>query len=95
MPADRMRGLALPKPLSLDQFVALIMSPSDRLGSEPKFNKQRIHPQHTRVNTQIVTTLMSPSSKSLEHKITDKPILPLINMGPNPDPDESAAMLHF
>ena len=42
MPSERMHGLALPKPLSLERFVPFIMSPPD-LVRDPNFNKTDIH----------------------------------------------------
>ena len=43
MPSERMHGLALPKPLSLERFVALIMSPLG-VSRSPYFNKTDMHP---------------------------------------------------
>ena len=43
MPSERMHGLALPKPLSLERFVALIMSPLG-VSWSPYFNKTDMHP---------------------------------------------------
>ena len=46
MPSERMHGLALPKPLTLERFVALIMSPPGAIQSS-NFNKTNIHPTTT------------------------------------------------
>ena len=58
MPLNRMHGLVLPEPLSLDKFAALIMSPLGASRSS-NINKKRFHPEQTRVNTQTLTLPMS------------------------------------
>ena len=86
MPPPRMHGLALPEPLTLDKFVALIMSRSGA-SRNPNLNKTRLHPQQTRVNPQILTLPMSTSSNCLMTKIIDKPIQTPTNIGSNPEPN--------
>ena len=53
MPSELMHGLALPKPLSLERFVALIMSPPD-LVRDPNFNKTDIHPTNMSTNSESI-----------------------------------------
>ena len=50
IPNSPPRGI-LPKPLSLERFVALIMSPSSN-SLEPQFYKNRSYTHHTRFQTQ-------------------------------------------
>ena len=85
MPPPRMHGLASPKPLSLDRFVALITSRSGA-SRNPNIINKRFHPEQTRVNTQILTLPMSTTSNCLMLKSNYKPTQAAINTGSNPEP---------
>ena len=50
MPPERTRGLALPKSLTLDQFVAIMM-PHSGILQNPKFHKNDIHSTNTSPNS--------------------------------------------
>ena len=86
LPPNRMRGLALPKPLSFDRFAALIM-PRSGVSRSPNLNKTRLYPQQTRVNTQILTLQKSTTSNCLMPKLIYKPIQTPTNMGSNSEPN--------
>ena len=53
-PSERIQGLALPQPLSLERFVALIMSPPGAI-QDLKFNKTDIHPTNMSFNSESFT----------------------------------------
>ena len=66
MPSERMRGLTLSKPLSLERFVALIMSPLGASRS-PNFNKTKIHPVSTSSNSEFCKPSVSMNTHEYSH----------------------------